>query len=355
MGETMGGSGPANSIVVRRGRLVLIVLLTLAIIVPALQVASPIRALAASYSSTILADSPKAYYRLDDSGCCTAADSSGNGYSATYASSGITYSATGGISGDSDTAITTSYNGAAVTRSDSFLPSGSSARTLEAWEKTTTSGVFAIVSYGTAATNQYVAMNIGSGPTLSFDGYTNYVLKTAPYSLEDGNWHYLAATFDGTTAYLYIDGQQIGSGAVPLSTVASQGLWLGNAADGASAFPGSLDEVAIYPTALSATQISAHWRIGAANLACPATPTTGYAGTVAADHLPAWGGVRSRSDGLRQQQCLSPGRLYRRCKSCGTRCADRRCGRRDLGAIAGRAQCAWRARRAADGERCTKR
>jgi len=180
MGETMGGSGPANSIVVRRGRLVVIVLLTLAIIVPALQVASPIRALAASYSSTILADSPKAYYRLDESGCCTAADSSGNGYGATYASSGITYSVTGGLTGDSDAAITSSYNGAAITRNDSFLPSGSAARTFEMWEKTTSSGVYGLLSYGTTSTNQYISINIGSGPTVSLDGYTNYLMRTPP-------------------------------------------------------------------------------------------------------------------------------------------------------------------------------
>jgi RHS repeat-associated protein len=280
----MGGSRSTTSAAARRSRLALSAILSLAIIVPTVQLASPIKAYASSYSSTILADSPKVYYRLDETGCCTAADSSGNGYSATYASSGITYSATGGITGDSDTAITTSYNGAAVTRSDSILPSGSSARTIELWEKTTSSGVYGLVSWGTASTNAYISVNIGSGPTLSFDGYANYVMRTPPYSLEDGAWHYLAISFDGTNAYLYVDGQLIGSGAVPLATVASQGLWLGNSQDGASVFPGSLDEVAIYPTALSGTQISSHWRMGAAGLACPATPSSGYAGAVAADH-----------------------------------------------------------------------
>jgi len=268
----------------RRLRIAVAATFLASILCSGLPQSGPTPALAASYASTILADGPKAYYRLDESGCCAASDSSGNGYGASYASSGLTYSVTGGLTGDGDAAITSSYNGAAVTRTDAFLPSGSAARTFEVWEKTSTSGVFALLSYGATGTNQYVAIDIGSGPTLSLDGYGNYVQRTAPYSLEDGTWHYLAVSFDGTTAYLYIDGQQIGSGAVPLATVASQGLWLGAAQDGASAFPGSLDEVAIYPSALSASQISGHWRAGAAAVACPATPTTGYAGAVAADH-----------------------------------------------------------------------
>ncbi|MDQ6617188.1 MAG: DUF6531 domain-containing protein [Actinomycetota bacterium] len=267
----------------RRRRLIFSVVLGLGIVFPAVPLAAPTPALAATYASTVLADSPKAYYRLNESGCCTAADASGNGYNATYASSGISYSATGALTADSDSAITTSYNGAAVSRDAAFLPTGAAARTIELWEKTSTAGSFGLVSYGTVATNQYVSLGIGSGQILSLDGYTNYVNRSAPYSLEDGRWHHLAASFDGTTAFLYIDGQQIGSGALPLATVTGQALWLGSTQDGAAVFPGSLDEVAIYPSALTAAQISAHWR-AAIGVSCPSVPTTGYAGTVAADH-----------------------------------------------------------------------
>lgn len=117
----------------RRGVSPLVMAAVLAsLLVPAMIVAvKPAAVLASNYSSTILGDSPKVYYRLDETGCCTASDSSGNGYSGTYASSGITYAAAGALTGDSDAAITTSSSSAAVSRHDSFLPSGAAARTVE--------------------------------------------------------------------------------------------------------------------------------------------------------------------------------------------------------------------------------
>src|SRR5206468_336504 len=87
-------------------------------------------ALAASYSSTVLADSPLVYYHLDETSGLTAADSSGNGVTGTYASSSITYHVVGALVGDSDTAITTTYNGAAFSASSATLPSTGS-RTVE--------------------------------------------------------------------------------------------------------------------------------------------------------------------------------------------------------------------------------
>src|SRR5207245_1078501 len=45
---------------------------------------------------------------------------------------------------------------------------------------------------------------------------------------------------------------------------------------------GSIDEVAIYASALSALAINAHWQAGS-GASCPATPTTGYAGTILSD------------------------------------------------------------------------
>jgi len=283
----MGGSRSVSSLRVaprRHYRLIFSFLLGLGIIVPAVPFAAPVPAVAASYSSTILGDSPKAYYRLNESACCTASDTSGNGYSANYASSGITYSNVGALTGDSDPAISSSYNGPAVSRDDAFLPLGSASRSVEVWEKTSTTGTFGLVTYGTLTTNHYFGLNLVGATTLSVDGLTNYVNRTTPYSLEDGNWHDLATTYDGSTILLYVDGQQIGSGSLSLSTMASQGLWVGAATDGANPFPGALDEVAIYASALSASQISSHWRAGLAAAACPPTPTTGYAGTISADH-----------------------------------------------------------------------
>ncbi|HYS28221.1 MAG TPA: LamG domain-containing protein, partial [Candidatus Limnocylindria bacterium] len=77
-------------------------------------------------------------------------------------------------------------------------------------------------------------------------------------------WYYVVATYDGTTAKLYINGKldnSLSVTAVPKQT--NDSLTIGRRPDGH--FTNALiDEVAIYPTALSADRIAAHWRIASA-------------------------------------------------------------------------------------------
>src|SRR2546421_1777206 len=116
------------------------------------------------------------------------------------------------------------------------------------------------------------------GPSgLSLIGYNADANFSTPYPLNDGSAHYIAITYDGgQLVTAYVDGQQIGTGlAGPFHTPLGFGLNIGGGYDGA--LNGTLDEVAIYPAALSATQINTHWRAGVA-VGCPATFTSGYAG-----------------------------------------------------------------------------
>jgi Tol biopolymer transport system component len=236
-----------------------------------------------SYGSAVSADHPIVYYRLDDTGCCVATDSSGHATNGTYASSGISYGVPGLLTGDLDTAITTTFNGPAVTASDSTLPAGSSARTVEFWERTTANPFQTFLSYGVANGGQLLMVSTRGATSLGLFGYTDDAIFATPYPLNDGNPHHIAVAYDGgVTVTGYVDGQQVGQGTLPspLATPLGSGLKVGAGFDGP--FNGALDEVAIYAGALSPTQINAHWRAGVA-VGCPATPTTGYAGVVAAD------------------------------------------------------------------------
>ena len=75
----------------------------------------------------------------------------------------------------------------------------------------------------------------------------------------DGNrreWMHVAATFDGTTARVYINGQLLGSRrARGLIAPSMQPLWLGRDSTAENWFAGTLDEVRIYDRALTADQI----------------------------------------------------------------------------------------------------
>ena len=77
-------------------------------------------------------------------------------------------------------------------------------------------------------------------------------------------WSHVVATWDGSAAALYVNGSKInainaGNGAVGYNASTSASFTVGNLFDSNSPFGGLLDEVAFYPTALTATQISNHY------------------------------------------------------------------------------------------------
>jgi hypothetical protein len=79
-------------------------------------------------------------------------------------------------------------------------------------------------------------------------------------------WSHLVLSYDGTTARLYVDGLPAASVAGSYAVNPSVPLGIGAGSyDGSSwqqYFPGSLDEVAVYRTALPAARIRAHYLVG---------------------------------------------------------------------------------------------
>jgi hypothetical protein len=76
-------------------------------------------------------------------------------------------------------------------------------------------------------------------------------------------WSHVVVTWDGSSARLYVNGtdtnaSNIGSGTYNASTTAV--FSIGALADGGSPFNGSVDEVAFYSTALSASRILEHYQ-----------------------------------------------------------------------------------------------
>src|SRR5256714_11564334 len=72
-------------------------------------------------------------------------------------------------------------------------------------------------------------------------------------------WYYVVATYDGTTAKLFIDGKLDSSVAVAaIAKQTADPLYIGRRADGLFN-DAVLDEIAIYSTALSSDRIAAHW------------------------------------------------------------------------------------------------
>jgi hypothetical protein len=97
-----------------------------------------------------------------------------------------------------------SMNGSGYAQStNAALPQGNGSRTMEAWVKTTASTTGVILNWGRVFSNQRSGILVANGHIYYVGEYNDL---EGSINVNDGNWHHLAATFDGTTLRLYVDG-----------------------------------------------------------------------------------------------------------------------------------------------------
>jgi Concanavalin A-like lectin/glucanases superfamily len=228
-----------------------------------------------AYATAVMTSAPVAYYRLDDNGT-TLADATTNHLNGTYGSS-VTHHATGLVTGTSDYAA--SFGGSAassttiatVAQSSTLQPT--SAVTVEAWIKETTapSGFVDVVSYGDQHGQGYSLqvsntnhaafwLDLSGGATVFAGGAT---------ALSTGTVYHIVGTYDGTTAKIYVNGSLDGStaqsGTISYSGIGTYGLSIGGGQNtGRNTLAGTVDEVAVYSSALSSTAVTTHYNAGAA-------------------------------------------------------------------------------------------
>jgi hypothetical protein len=235
----------------------------------------PASAAPATYAATILADHPRAFYRLDDAGS-TLADASGNGLSGAYGPGAAPAGSL--LGGDTDSAHRfqggTAY--AQVAKDASLEPV--SAVSVEAWVSWsgTPSGTF--VSYGDSIHAPYDNYKLDYDP--HFGGISFQICANGRYSkigavtANSGSTYHVVGTWDGTTQTLYVNGAAVASRPVAgtITNYTSTGLTLANDSSRAHGLSGTLDEAAIYATALSAQRVAAHYSAGASSVGSAPAP-----------------------------------------------------------------------------------
>lgn len=213
----------------------------------------------AAYAQTVLLDGPSIYHRFLETSGTIAADSSGNSLPATYWG-GITFSGIDPITDGSDHAVVLDGTTGYLTTPLRYPATGGGGgpMTVEVWAKTSLT-----------ATTQYLAATTAGafGPTLQIPGGAPAapvmsgigVNTTGPAVASDGVWHHIVGTIDGAgKATCYVDGVA-GTPSAAGTLNGLTGTYLFGQSAGTSWFQGSLAELAVYPTCLSADRVLAHY------------------------------------------------------------------------------------------------
>ncbi|GAB2705818.1 hypothetical protein GCM10011495_23310 [Hymenobacter frigidus] len=141
-----------------------------------------------------------------------------------------------------------------VTGTNAQLPQGNTARTLEAWVNPSNTNV-GLITYGTNALNQRAGISL-LGNRLYYAGSSNDLIGSTAIALN--TWHHVAASYDGTTLKLYVDGVLDATQNMTAFNTTGTGFLLGNTGNGVSEYlNGRLDEVRLYNVGLTAAQVQA--------------------------------------------------------------------------------------------------
>ena len=214
-----------------------------------------------AYSQLVLATANLVgYWRMDALSGTSEADASGNGNTGTYQNA-PTLGVQGAIVGDGDTAVTF-------------------AKASTQWCSCTTLAV-PLTAYTIMAAVKIGDLSGFYGITGHWDGTngagiwigaTNFELMHATLSTEVvssvapvvGPWYWVAGTWDGATAILYVNGANTGQTSVSTAIgTPAAGHWnIGSYNDGVGPIQGTIDEVAVFSRALSAAEIAALYQAG---------------------------------------------------------------------------------------------
>ena len=216
------------------------------------------------YYDAVMADSPRAYYRMREASGLIQ-DSSGNGNHAISSTGTADYAQLSPIAVDlTDKAINFSGDdwfqvptAASIITGDVF--------TVEAWVKfnaasgRTTAGVVGRgAGYGGEPDGWSVLFDGGTGNYFRFYSNSYYQGLFGPY--DDTAWHHIVFTKNGAVTAFYMDGIYLGGDtAAPAVDGSTYPIYIGAAGWGGNPIDANLDEVAIYGTALSASRVLAHY------------------------------------------------------------------------------------------------
>jgi hypothetical protein len=207
------------------------------------------------------------YYKLEGGSGTTVTDSSGNGYNGTATS--VTYAAgrfgQAAVFNGSSSVITSSSAGTAI---------NVSSLSFSLWFKTNlndSTDRILINSYDGSGNERFYASLLNSGlSVVIYDSSSAVYIQNFINTVTTGTWYHLSVTHTGTTTTVYLNGTPITPSATTGTAVAIKTplspppLTMGQLQDypGTYAFNGSIDQVRIFNSALSAGNVTSLYNEG---------------------------------------------------------------------------------------------
>jgi Concanavalin A-like lectin/glucanases superfamily len=269
------------------------------------------------YSDEVLADSPAGYWRLGEPAhTATAFDAVGNANPGAYRGD-LALAQPGGLDGDTNTSA--SFDGL---DDDVKIPDTASQRptrlSVEAWLKPASGNMRsgAVFKASDASwTDGWGMYYYSNTSTINFF-INNSTTGAVSVPVTFNAWVHIVATYDGATIKLYKNGLLAASLAYSTAINSStQPVRIGSAQGNGGAtynWIGGIDEVAIYPAALSQTRVQAHYLRGRSyqNTIVDSAPVSFWrlgeaSGTSAADSIGGNGGTYGGSPTLGQAGALA--------------------------------------------------
>lgn len=229
------------------------------------------------YLAAVMADGPSHLWRLGESSGTQLADSIGG--NPLVATTGVALGQPGVLTDNTAAA----FNGTTGSMGTSTTEASSNNYTAELWMKTTTTTGGLLIGQGTSRSgssgNYDRRLFMTNAGRIAFDMYSGTDRAiTSPLSYNDGKWHHVAVSLSGAGMRLYVDGGLVASNATYTTAQTFTPYWrvggdtlygvIGKPTSGN--FEGTIDEVAVYPTALSDASIRSHAKVGGSTV--PNTP-----------------------------------------------------------------------------------
>ncbi|RKR72934.1 beta strand repeat-containing protein [Frondihabitans australicus] len=241
-----------------------------------------------AYSQTVAAQGATDYWPLNEASGTTVYDNAG--FNDQVAGSGVTRGAAGSSS-DGTTASTFDGSTSGYSAEQGSPTTGPQTFTEEAWFKTTTTAGGVILTFGDQ--NTQLSSNYDRRIYMTTDGKINFgvydgnaeVLQSAG-ALNDGKWHQVVGSLSSAGMALYVDGKKVTTNANVTTAQNYKGYWRigGDSAwSGANFFAGSIDNVSIYPTPLTAAQVNSQYVAAGYPSQLNSSPSDAYGSQVFTD------------------------------------------------------------------------